>query len=126
MYDRDQQAAGAIYRLYRRVRVLGQVSRNAPLTAEHAVERRALLSYAAEDAGAPTPRLRAVVRVGPEAAVLACDHHEGTALAERNPGCSDAELSQIWDAVGRLHAHKVTPGPDRGSHPAHRRRPGHL
>jgi len=49
-----------------------------------------------------------VVRVGPEAAVLAYDHHEGTALAERNPGCSDAELSQIWDAVGRLHARKVT------------------
>jgi uncharacterized membrane protein YbhN (UPF0104 family) len=108
VYDRDQQAAGAIYRLYRRVRVRGQVSRNAPLTVEHAVERRALLSYAAEDAGAPTPRLRAVVRAGPEASVLAYEHHEGTTLAERNAGCSDAELSQIWDAVGRLHAHKVT------------------
>ncbi len=67
VYDRDQQAAGAIYRLYRRVRVRGQVSRNAPLTVDRAVERRALLSYAAEDAGAPTPRLRAVVRAGPEA-----------------------------------------------------------
>ncbi len=108
VYDRDQQAAGAIYRLYRRVRVRGQVSRNAPLTVEHAVERRALLSYAAEDAGAPTPRLRALVRAGPEASVLAYDHHDGTTLAQRNPGCSDAELSQIWDAVGRLHAHKVT------------------
>ncbi len=51
VYDRDQQAAGAVYRLYRRVRVRGQVSRNAPLAVEHAVERRALLSYAAEDAG---------------------------------------------------------------------------
>ena len=50
VYDRDQQAAGAVYRLYRRVRVRGQVSRNAPLSVEHAVERRALLSYAAEDA----------------------------------------------------------------------------
>ena len=108
VYDRDQQAAGAVYRLYRRVRVLGQVSRNAPLSVEHAVERRALLSYAAEDAGAPTPRLRAVVRVGPEASVLAYEHHEGTTLAQRNAGCSDAELSQIWDAAGRLHAHKVT------------------
>ena len=108
VYDRDQQAAGAVYRLYRRVRVRGQVSRNAPLSVEHAVERRALLSYAAEDAGAPTPRLRAVVRAGPEASVLAYDHHDGTTLAERNAGCSDAELSQIWDAVGRLHAHKVT------------------
>ena len=34
VYDRDQQAAGAVYRLYRRVRVRGQVSRNAPLSVE--------------------------------------------------------------------------------------------
>jgi glycosyltransferase 2 family protein len=108
VYDRDQQAAGVIYRLYRRVRVLGQVSRNAPLSVDHVVERRALLSYAAEDAGAPTPRLCALVRAGPEASVLAYEHHEGTTLAQRNPGCSDAELSQIWDAVGRLHAHMIT------------------
>ncbi len=108
VYDRDQQAAGAIYRLYRRVRVVGQASRKAPLTVDRAVERRALLSYAAEDADAPTPRLRAVVQVGPEASVLTYEHHQGTTLAERNPGCSDAELSQTWDAVGRLHAHKVT------------------
>ena len=107
VFDRDQQAAGAIYRLYRSVRVLGQVSRNAPLSVERIVERRALLSYAAEDAGAPTPRLRALVRVGPEADVLAFEHHDGTTLAKRNPGCSDAELSQIWDAA-RLHARQVT------------------
>jgi glycosyltransferase 2 family protein len=108
VYDRDQQAAGAIYRVYRSVRLLGQVSRNAPLSVDREVERRALLSYAAEDAGAPTPRLRALVRVGPEAAVLAFEHHEGTTLAQRNPGCSDAELRQIWDAVSRLHARHVT------------------
>jgi len=108
VYDRDQQAAGAIYRVYRQVRLLGQVSRNAPLSVDREVERRALLSYAAEDAGAPTPRLRALVRVGPEAAVLAFDHHEGTTLADSNPACSDAELEQIWDAVSRLHARHVT------------------
>jgi uncharacterized protein (TIRG00374 family) len=108
VYDRDQQAAGAIYRLYRRVRVLGQVSRSAPLSMDRAVGRRALLCYAAEDAGAPTPQLRALVRVGPEACVLAYEHHEGRTLAQRDTGCSNAELSQIWEAVGRLHAHKVT------------------
>ena len=108
VYDRDQQAAGAFYRLYRRVRVRGQVSRTAPLSVDRAVGRRALLSYAAEEAGAPTPRLRAVVRAGPEAAVLAYERHEGTTLAGRNADCSDAELSQVWDAVGRLHARKVT------------------
>jgi glycosyltransferase 2 family protein len=108
VYDRDQQAAGAIYRLYRSVRLLAQVSHSTPLSVDRAVERRALLSYAAEDAGAPTPRLRALVRVGPEAAALAYEHHQGTTLAQRNPGCSDAELEQIWDAVDRLHARHVT------------------
>ena len=108
VYDWDQQAAGAIYRVYRSVRLLGQVSRNAPLSVDRVVEHRALLSYAAEDAGAPTPRLRALVRVGPEAAVLAYEHHEGTTLARRHPGCSDAELRQIWDAMDRLHARRVT------------------
>jgi uncharacterized membrane protein YbhN (UPF0104 family)/tRNA A-37 threonylcarbamoyl transferase component Bud32 len=108
VFDRDQQAAGAFYRLYRRVRVQGQVSRNAPLSLGRTVERRALLSYATEDAGVPTPRLRTLVRVGPEAAVLAYDHCEGTTLRQRNPGCTDAELSCIWEAVTRLHAHHVT------------------
>jgi uncharacterized protein (TIRG00374 family) len=108
VYDRDQQAAGVFYRAYRSVRLLAQVSRSAPLSVDRQVERRALLSYASEDADAPTPRLRAFVRVGPEAAVLAYDHHDGTTLAKRNPGCSDGELRQIWDAVGRLHARKVT------------------
>jgi glycosyltransferase 2 family protein len=108
VYDRDQQAAGAFYRLYRSLLLRGQVSRGAPMSTDRTVERRALLSYAAEDAGAPTPRLRAVVRVGPEATVLAYDHHEGTTLAERNPGCTDAELRGIWDAVHVLHAHRVT------------------
>ena len=108
VYDRDQQAAGAVYRVYRSVRLLAQVPRNAPLSVDRAVEHRALLSYAAEDAGAPTPRLRALVRVGPEAAALAYEHHEGTTLAQQNPGCSDAELGQIWDAVDRLHAQHVT------------------
>jgi len=108
VFDRDQQAAGLFYRIYRSVRLLGPVSRSAPLSVDRVVERRALLSYATEDAGVPTPRLRALVRVGPEAAVLAFEHHDGTTLAARNPGCSDEELKRIWDAVDQLHTRKVT------------------
>jgi uncharacterized membrane protein YbhN (UPF0104 family) len=107
VYDKDQQAAGAVYRLYRAVLLRAQVSRGAPLSADRTVERRALLSYAAQDAGAPTPRLRAVVRVGPEATVLSYDHHRGRTLAEQQ-GCTDAELRNIWDAVHVLHEHRVT------------------
>jgi len=108
VFDRDQQAAGAFYRAYRRIRVQGQVSRTAPLSVDRSVERRALLTYATEDAGVPTPRLRTLIRVGPEAAVLAYDHCDGTTLRQSNPGCTDAELGSVWDAVTRLHAHHVT------------------
>ncbi len=107
VYDRDQQAAGAVYRLYRSILLRGQVSRGAPLSMERTVEHRALLSYAAVDAGAPTPILRAVVPAGPEALVLAYDHHEGATLADFTD-VTDAELADIWDAVHQLHAHRVT------------------
>ncbi len=108
VFDRDQQAADVFYRLYRRLRLRTQVSRSAPLTVERAVERRALLTYAAEDAGVLTPRLRALIRVGPEAAVLVNDGHDGTALAKLPVPATDAQLGRVWDAVLQLHRHRVT------------------
>jgi glycosyltransferase 2 family protein len=108
VFDRDQQAADAFYRIYRRLRLKTQVSRSAPLTVERAAERRALLTYAVLDAGVPTPRLRALIKVGPEAAVLANEHHGGTTLAELPGEPTAAQLGQIWDTVLRLHAHRVT------------------
>jgi glycosyltransferase 2 family protein len=108
VYDRDQEAAGAIYRLYRSARLENQVSHSAPLSVDRAVERRALLSYATEEAGVLTPGLRALVRVGPEAMALAYEHHDGTTLAEQDPAPADAELGRVWDAVLQLHAHRVT------------------
>ena len=106
VFDRDQQAAGTFYRLYRLIRVRRQVARGVPLSVERTVERQALLSYATQGADVPTPRLRTVVRVGSEAAVLAYEHCEGTTLAERNR-CTDAELGCVWDTVTRLHAGHV-------------------
>ncbi len=108
VFDRDQQAADALYRLYRRIRLKAQVSRSGPLTVEGAVERRALLTYAVEDAGVGTPRLRALIRVGPEAAVLANEHTDGATLAELDGQLNDDQLRRVWDAVLRLHRHRVT------------------
>lgn len=108
VYDWDQQAAGLLYRLYRLVRLQRQVSRGAPLSQDREVERLALLSYASEEAGVPMPRLCALVRAGQEAIVLAYRHHDGTTLADRSPEPSDVELGWIWDAVLRLHAHRIT------------------
>ncbi len=108
VFDRDQQAADAFYRLYRRVRLKTQVSRSAPLSLEGAIERQALLIYATEDSGVLTPRLRSVSRVGPDAAVIATDHVEGTTLAELGAATTDEQLRQVWDAVLQLHRHRVT------------------
>ena len=108
VYDWDQQAAGLLYRLYRLVRLQRQVSRGAPLSQDRAVERLALLSYAAEDASVPMPRLCALVRAGQEAIVLAYEHHDGTTLADHGNEPTDVQLGRVWDAVLRLHAHRVT------------------
>ena len=108
VFDRDQQAAGALYRVYRLIRLRGQVSRRAPLTTDRAAERTALLTYAVEDAGVPTPRLRALLRAGPEALVLATEEPHGRPLADLAGTLTDAQLESVWDAVLRLHAHRVT------------------
>jgi uncharacterized protein (TIRG00374 family) len=108
VFDRDQAGAGALYRLYRLVRVRRQVSRGTPLSLEHAVERSALLSYAMAGACVATPRLRTTIRVGPDATVLAYEHCAGTTLADRTPAPDDAQLSRVWDTVLRMHAHGIT------------------
>jgi uncharacterized membrane protein YbhN (UPF0104 family)/tRNA A-37 threonylcarbamoyl transferase component Bud32 len=108
VFDRDQQAVDVLYRIYRRVRLKAQVSRNAPLSMERAVERQALLVYAVEDADVATPPLRAVVRVGSEAAVLSSERVTGTALADLPGVPSDEQLKNVWAAVLRLHEHSVT------------------
>ncbi len=108
VFDRDQQAADAFYRLYRRVRLKTQVSRSAPLSLEGAIERQALLIYATEDSGVLTPKLRAVTRVGPDAAVIATDHVEGATLAELGAATTDEQLRRVWDTVLQLHRHRVT------------------
>jgi glycosyltransferase 2 family protein len=108
VFDRDQQAVDVLYRMYRRVRVKAQVSRSAPLTMERALERQALLVYAVEDAGVATPPLRALTRVGSEAAVMSCERLAGTALADLTGGPTDEQLKSVWEAVLRLHEHRVT------------------
>ncbi len=108
VFDQDQQAADAFYRIYRRLRLTSQVSRSAPLTVSRAVERRALMTYAVEDAGVSTPRLVAAVRVGPEAAAIATRHVRGTTLDKLAVPPSDEQLDRAWGAVQALHRRRLT------------------
>jgi len=102
VFDRDQEAAGALYRLYRWLRLQGQVRRDRPLTLERAVERRALLSYAADEAGVRTPRLLALISVGSDATVLAYEQLAGTTLAQ---------LAGVPDGSGPDGSGPDEPGP---------------
>jgi uncharacterized membrane protein YbhN (UPF0104 family) len=102
VFDRDQEAAGALYRLYRWLRLQGQVRRDRPLTLERAVERRALLSYATDEAGVRTPRLLALISVGSDATVLAHEQLAGTTLAQ---------LAGVPDGSGPDEPGPDEPGP---------------
>ena len=107
VFDRDQQAADALYRIYRRLRLTSQAARSVPVTVSRAIERSSLMAYAVEDAGVPTPQLRAALRVGPEAAAIATTHHDGTTLAHY-PAPTDGLLGHVFDTVLKLHRHRVT------------------
>jgi glycosyltransferase 2 family protein len=131
VFDRDQEAAGALYRLYRWLRLQGQVRRDRPLTLERAVERRALLSYAADEAGVRTPHLSALISVGSDATVLAYEQLAGTTLAQlagvpdgSGPDGSGPDGSGP-DEPGPAGTPRPHPDPD-GPEPAHssQARPG--
>ena len=111
VFDRDQEAAGALYRLYRWLRLQGQVRRDRPLTLERAVERRALLSYATDEAGVRTPRLLALISVGPDATVLAHEQLAGTTLAQL-AGVPDGSGPDEPGPAGTPRPHPDPDGPD--------------
>src|SRR5215475_314669 len=129
VFDRDQEAAGALYRIYRWLRLQGQVRRDRPLTLERAVERRALLSYAVDEADVRTPRLLALISVGSDATVLAHEQLTGTTLAqlasvpagsaEDGPG-PDGTPQPDPDGQDAAHASLSRPDPASSSpgHPA--------
>ena len=111
VFDRDQEAAGALYRLYRWLRLQGQVRRDRPLTLERAVERRALLSYATDEAGVRTPRLLALISVGSDATVLAHEQLAGTTLAQL-AGVPDGSGPDEPGPAGTPRPHPDPDGPD--------------
>lgn len=108
VFDRDQQAADALYRIYRRLRLTSQASRSTALTVSRAIERQALMAYAVEDAGVLTPRLISAIRVGPETGAIAVSYSPGTTLADLRDTPSDEQLGRVFDTVLRLHRHRVT------------------
>jgi uncharacterized membrane protein YbhN (UPF0104 family) len=106
--DRDLVPSGMAARVYRMLRVRGEVARGVSLSMERTAEHRALLGMLAERVRLPTPALVAGVPCGPDAIVLAYESVDATPITAAAPALRDAQLIDFWRAVGRLHESRVT------------------
>jgi uncharacterized membrane protein YbhN (UPF0104 family) len=102
--DRDLVASGAVYGLYRRLRIRADVAVPAALSLEGVAERRAVLALAAQDAGVPVPKLLAGVPCGSECIALTYEVVDGAPLDEP----TDAQLAELWRDVAALHRRRIT------------------
>ncbi|WP_252375138.1 MULTISPECIES: lysylphosphatidylglycerol synthase transmembrane domain-containing protein [unclassified Nonomuraea] len=106
--DRDRQVAGLPYRLWRRIRLHSETRRRAIRSLRAELEREALMAYAAQAAGASTPRLLGTSEIGTEAALLAYEHIETRPLDEvPDEEIGDDLLAQIWEQVGLLQIQRL-------------------
>jgi uncharacterized membrane protein YbhN (UPF0104 family) len=106
--DRDRQAVGLVYRIYRRIRLRGPAQRRNLLSLRRAVDQEALMSYALRDAGIRTPRLLAVRELNADAAMLAYELVEGRTLDRLGLGeLTDELLTRIWRVQQQMQLHQV-------------------
>jgi uncharacterized membrane protein YbhN (UPF0104 family) len=102
--DRDLIASGAVYGVYRRLRIRAAVAPPPPLSMERVGEGRSLLAYAAMASGARVPRFLGAVPCGPDAVVLAYERVAGVILEDP----SDDQLADVWANVVALHRNRIT------------------
>ncbi|MEU6787147.1 lysylphosphatidylglycerol synthase transmembrane domain-containing protein [Nonomuraea angiospora] len=106
--DRDRQVAGLPYRLWRRIRLNSETRRRAIRSLRAELEREALMAYAAQAAGASTPRLLGTSEIGTEAAMLAYEHIETRPLDDvPDEQIDDELLAQIWEQVELLQIQRL-------------------
>jgi uncharacterized protein (TIRG00374 family) len=107
--DREQQAQGFFYRAWRRLSLVGGITqRGSLLSLRQALEQEALLAYAAEAAGANTPKLIATSELGPDAVMLVYEHVDGRRLNTLDDEeLTDGLLREAWTQVRALQLRRV-------------------
>jgi uncharacterized membrane protein YbhN (UPF0104 family)/tRNA A-37 threonylcarbamoyl transferase component Bud32 len=106
--DRDQQAAGLLYRLYRRVRLRRPAQRRNLLSLRRMLEQEALTSYSVTAAGIRTPQLLAVRDLGPDTGMLAYELIPSRTLDQlEDAELTDTLLADLWDMIAQLHDHQL-------------------
>ncbi len=106
--DREQQAQGFFYRVWRRLTLRGITQRRSLQSLRQALEQEALLAYAAIAAGANAPKLIATSELGPDAVMLVYEHTGGRSLDTlEDEEITDGLLLETWRQVQALQSRRI-------------------
>ncbi|MFI6104380.1 lysylphosphatidylglycerol synthase domain-containing protein [Streptomyces sp. NPDC051310] len=106
--DREQQAQGFFYRVWRRMTLRGITTRRSIQSLRQALEQEALLAYAAIAAGAHAPKLIATSELGPDAVMLVYEHLGGRSLdAMADEEITDGVVRGSWEQVKALQSRRI-------------------
>ncbi|WP_399935677.1 lysylphosphatidylglycerol synthase domain-containing protein [Streptomyces kanamyceticus] len=106
--DREQQAQGFFYRVWRRLTLRGITQRRSLQSLRQALEQEALLAYAAIAAGANAPKLIATSELGPDAVMLVYEHTGGRSLDSLpDDAITDELLRDTWRQVRALQSRRI-------------------
>ena len=104
--DRDLEGAGLVGAAWRELRFTAGPGTGA-FNMRRTLDHSALVSYGAQAAGVPMPRLLLASEVGPDSALLAFEQLAGTTFNELIE-ITDADLEGAWRAVRTLHEHQMS------------------
>ncbi len=106
--DREQQAHGFFYKLWRRLQLRGVTERRSLTSLRQALEQEALLAYAAISAGAHAPKLIATSELGPDAVMLVYEHIGGRSLdAMPDAEITEEVMDRAWQQVRALQSRRI-------------------
>ncbi|MFF8266226.1 YbhN family protein [Streptomyces sp. NPDC016562] len=106
--DREQQAHGFFYRVWRRLTLRGITTRRSLQSLRQALEQEALLAYAAIAAGANAPKLIATSELGPDAVMLVYEHLDGRTLDSLpDEEITDDLTHNTWKQVRALQSRRI-------------------
>ncbi|MFD5713357.1 lysylphosphatidylglycerol synthase domain-containing protein [Streptomyces pharetrae] len=106
--DREQQAQGFFYRVWRNLTLRGFATRRSLQSLRQALEQEALLAYAAIAAGANAPKLIATSELGPDAVMLVYEHTGGRTLDSLpEEEITDELLRHAWLQVRALQSRRI-------------------
>ncbi|WEH35730.1 lysylphosphatidylglycerol synthase transmembrane domain-containing protein [Streptomyces sp. AM 4-1-1] len=106
--DREQQAQGFFYRVWRRLTLRGITQSRSIQSLRQALEQEALLAYAAIAAGANAPKLIATSELGPDAVMLVYEHIGGRSLdALTDEDITDDLVRGAWRQVKALQSRRI-------------------